>query len=81
MTKTRSSRSIYLRRDERWKECDSEYEMGYLCGETDNADGWDAMTDEEHQNLWGINSDYAEGYRDAYHDAAKRTKTQRETER
>lgn len=65
---TRPSRAIYTRRDPKqiWRECDSAYELGYAAAQADHAAGLPAMLETEHQRLWGLGSDYAEGYRDHY---------------
>lgn len=71
MTSTpRPSRTIYLRNDARqvWRDCESPYEMGYRSAEADVEAGLPAMTGAEHDDLWGLWSDYAEGYTDCYAD-------------
>ena len=73
MTTTRPSRSIYMRNDpeQAWQDCESAYELGYVAGEADIWAELPAMTADEHSDLWGAESDYAEGYRDAYYDRKK----------
>ena len=70
MTAERPSRLIYLRKDKKqiWRTVDSPYELGYVAGEADAQDGRPQMTYEEHQALWGANSEYSDGYEDAYFD-------------
>ena len=69
----RPSRSVYMRTDgqQAWRYAESAYSLGYLAAEADMRAGLDAMTANEHADLWGAESDYAEGYRDAYYDRKK----------
>jgi hypothetical protein len=71
-TTTRPSKAIYAREDKAhtWRECDSAYELGYIAAEADISAGLPAMTASEQNELWSATSDYAEGYGDAYADAA-----------
>ena len=66
----RPSKNVYMRTDvqQAWRYAESAYSLGYLAAEADLRAGLEAMTRSEHSDLWGADSDYAEGYRDAYAD-------------
>lgn len=74
-SKRRPSEAIYCREDkaQMWRECESAYELGYIAGEADMDAGLAPLTEEQHSNLWGATSDYAEGYGDACADAGALT--------
>lgn len=68
----RPSYALYTRKDPDFQglldEGAEEYEWGALAADKDIAAGLPPMSDENHGNLWGADSVYAEGYRDAYGD-------------
>jgi len=69
---TRPSRLIYTRQDkaQAWRQVDSAYELGYVAAEADIAAGFPPLTWDETRALWGVSTDYAEGYGDAFADHA-----------
>lgn len=68
----RPGRALYFREDPDAQRLLNEgaesYEWGAVAAEKDYAAGLPEMSEDDHANLWGRNSAYAEGYRDTYED-------------
>jgi hypothetical protein len=70
-TNTRPSHLVYLRRDveQKWRDCDTAYELGYEAALADLRNNVPPMSEVEAQGLWGAGTGYSAGYFDAMVDA------------